>query len=426
MRQNLWGRQRCTCLDAQFGGMYRRMLGDNPSTLDPAFVTDIYGRAVVSQIFDGLVQFDAHLKPLPALAEFWEASRDGRTWTFTLRRGVKFHHGREVTAHDVVYSFTRLLDPEKPLPVTELFRRIQGAKEFMQGKAQDVQGLKAVDRYTLQMVLEEPLAPALAVLGLAHAAVVPQEEVERLGERFGRAPVGTGPFKFVRWEPNQEIVLEANDQYYEGRPFLDAIVFKIVVGGKLEERFAEFLKGNLEETIIPSGKTDEVRTDPQYRQYQRFRKPTLSLLYIGFNTQLKPFDDKRVRQAFNYAVNKEAIVREITKRGSLPATGALPPGMPGYDPELQGYAYHPAKAKRLLAEAGYPDGAGFPVVQLWSGAPSGQHQGRAGRLSTVSGRAWGAGGHPLCSRLADLQSDAGAGQTPHVPPGVVCGYPRPG
>ena len=196
-----------------------------------------------------------------------------------------------------------------------------------------------MDRYTLQMVLEEPLAPALAVLGLANAAVVPQEEVERLGERFGRAPVGTGPFKFVRWEPNQEIVLEANDHYYEGRPFLDTLVFKIVVGDKLEETFAEFLQGNLEETIIPSGKMDEVRTDPQYRQYQRVRKPTLSLLYLGFNTQLKPFDDKRVRQAFNYAVDTEAIVREITQMGSLPATGALPPGMPGYDPDLQGYRY---------------------------------------------------------------------------------------
>ena len=180
------------------------------------------------------------------------------------------------------------------------------------------------------------MAPSLVVLGLANAAVVPQEEVEKTGDRFGRAPVGTGPFKFVRWEPNQEIVLEANDQYYEGRPFLDAVVFKIVVGVKFEETFAEFLQGNLEETIIPGGKTDEVRADPQYRQYQRFRKPTLSLLYIGFNTQLKPFDDRRVRQAFNYAVNKEAIVREITKMGSLPATGALPPGMLGYDPDLAG------------------------------------------------------------------------------------------
>jgi len=348
------------------GGVFRRMLGQNPTTLDPALLTDIFGGAVVRQVFDGLVQFDAQLRPLPALAEFWEASRDGRTWTFSLRRGVKFHHGREMTAHDVVYSFTRHLESTNPVPAADLLRRIQGTKEFMEGKTKSPQGLKAIDRYTLQLVLEEPLAPSLAILGLAYAAVVPQEEVEKPGERFGRAPVGTGPFKFVRWEPDREIVLEANDHYYEGRPFLDAIVFKIAVGAKLEETFAEFLRGNLEETIIPGGKIDEVHADPKYRKYQRFSKPTLSLLYIGFNTQAKPFDDRRVRQAFNYAVNKEAIVREITRMGSLPATGALPPGMLGYDPDLQGYSYDPAKAKRLLAEAGYPDGAGFPVVELWS------------------------------------------------------------
>jgi oligopeptide transport system substrate-binding protein len=351
---------------AKFGGAFRRMLGDNPSTLDPAFVTDIYSSAVVRQIFDGLVQFDAHLNVVPAVAEFWEASQDGCTWTFVLRRGVRFHHGREVTAQDVVYSFTRLLHVKSPGPVTDLFEHIQGAKEFMQGKTQRVQGLKAPDRYTFQMVLEEPLAPILAALGLPNAAIVPREEVERLGERFEYAPVGTGPFKFVRWVPNQEIVLAANDHYYEGRPFLDAVVLKIVVGSKLEERFAEFLKGDLEEAIIPSEKTEEVHTDPRYRQYQRFRKPWLSLLYIGFNTQLKPFDDKHVRQAFNYAVNKEAILQEITKNDALIATGALPPGMPGYDANLQGYSYDPDKAKQLLAAAGYPGGAGFPVVQLWA------------------------------------------------------------
>ena len=104
--------------------MYRRELGQNPVTLDPAFVTDTYGGTVVRQVFDGLVQFDALLKPIPALAEFWEASQDGCTWTFTLRRGVTFHHGREVTAHDVVYSFTRLLDPQKPLPVAALTQEV--------------------------------------------------------------------------------------------------------------------------------------------------------------------------------------------------------------------------------------------------------------------------------------------------------------
>jgi oligopeptide transport system substrate-binding protein len=348
----------------QFGGVYRRMLANNPATLDPAFATDIYSRTVIRQLFDGLVQFNAQLNPLPALADYWEASRDGLTWTFTLRRGVKFHNGREVTADDFVYSFTRSLDSKMPGPLTDLLRRLQGAGDFMQGKMPRVEGLKAVDRYTLRIVLEEPLASSILLLRLGDATVVPRETVEELGERFGVAPVGTGPFKFVRWEPNQEIVLEANADYHEGRPFLDAVSYKL--GGKFEEEFAEFLKGNLEEAIVPSDRTDDVATDPQYRAYQLLRKPTLSFLYIGFNTQIKPFDDIRVRQAFNYAVNREAIVQAITKMGSITATGALPPGMAGHDPDLEGYDYNLAKAKLLLAEAGYPDGTGFPTVQLWS------------------------------------------------------------
>jgi oligopeptide transport system substrate-binding protein len=234
----------------------------------------------------------------------------------------------------------------------------------MYGKAPGVEGLQAVDRYTLRIVLEEPLASSIVLLRLGDALVVPREEVEKLGEGFGHAPVGTGPFKFVRWEPNREIVLEANAHYHEGRPFLDAVIYKL--GRNFEEECAEFLKGHLEEAIVSSDKADEVATDPKYRAYQLLRKPTLSLLYIGFNTQVKPFDDQRVRQAFNYAVNRDAIVQAITKMGSITATGALPPGMAGHDPDLEGYHYNPDKAKRLLAEAGYPGGTGFPAVQLWS------------------------------------------------------------
>jgi peptide/nickel transport system substrate-binding protein/oligopeptide transport system substrate-binding protein len=348
----------------QFGGIYRRMLAHNPTTLDPAVATDIYSGAVIRQLFDGLVQFNAHLKPIPALAEYWEASRDGRTWTFTLRQGATFHHGREVTADDFVYSLRRILNAKRPGPLTDLLSHLQGASAFLEGKAPGVEGLKATDRYTLRLVLREPLASSILLFSLGDAVAVPQEVVEAIGERFGHAPVGTGPFKFVHWEPDREIALAANTQYYRGRPFLDGLIYKL--GSKFEEEFAEFLNGNLEESIVPSDRTEALLTDPKYQTYQLLRKPTLSLLYIGFNTQAKPFDDVRVRQAFNYAVDRKAIVQTITKMGSVTASGILPPGMAGHNPDLEGYHHDLDKAKRLLAEAGYPDGRGFPAVSLWS------------------------------------------------------------
>ncbi len=347
----------------RFGGMYRRPLSDNPASLDPALTSDVYANTVVNQIYDGLLQFGNQLNVLPAIAEFWEASLDGLTWTFHLRKNVKFHHGREVTAQDFVYSFTRILNPAVQSPVAELFQYIPGTEDFRAGKAAQVKGLKALDRFTLQITLKEPYAPFLSILAMANAKVVPQEEVERWGEQFGQHPVGSGPFQFVQWEPNKEIVLQAFDHYYEGRPFLDQVVFKI--GKQEQENFMQFLHGNLEETHVPSSRIEEVRTDPPYHPYVHIRKPVLHLLYIGFNTRKEPFTNRKVRQAFNYAVNKEFIVREIRKDGSLVADGILPP-VPGYDPDIEGYYYNPQRARQLLAEAGYPDGKGLPVIDLWT------------------------------------------------------------
>ena len=141
------------------GGTYRRPLGNDPATLDPARIGDIYGRSVSQQIFDGLVQFDHTLSIVPSLAKFWTASRDGLTWTFTLRKGVRFHHGRELTADDVVYSLTRLLDPRVKSGGADLFGAIRGAQDFQAGRARQVSGLSAVDPYTVQIVLTETLAP---------------------------------------------------------------------------------------------------------------------------------------------------------------------------------------------------------------------------------------------------------------------------
>ncbi|RMF84824.1 MAG: ABC transporter substrate-binding protein [Nitrospinota bacterium] len=348
----------------RYGGVYRRPLSDNPSSLDPARTSDVHANTVVNQVFDGLLQFDVQLNLRPAIAEFWEASPDGLTWTFYLRKGVTFHNGRPVTADDFVYSFTRILDPALQSPVAEFFMNIDGAEEFHKGKAPVVKGLKALDPYTLQVTLQEPYAPFLSVLAMANAKVVPREEVEKPGAEFATHPVGSGPFRFVRWDQNREIVLQAYPDYYEGRPFLDQIIFKI--GKKDLDNFTDFLHGTLEEAKVPASKRAEVRTDPRYRDYLHIRRPILHLLYIGFNTRKEPFTNPKVRQAFNYAVNKEVIVREIRKRGDIVAHAILPP-IPGYSIDPEGYYYYsPERARQLLAEAGYPGGKGLPVIDIWT------------------------------------------------------------
>jgi len=147
-------------------GSYRRPLGNDPRTLDPARISDIYGLSVTHESFDGLVRFDHTLTISPALAQYWRSSRDGLTWTFTLRKGVKFHHGREVTADDVVFSLTRILDPRTQSAAADLFTSIKGAQDFVRGRARAVSGLSAPDRHTVQVVLNEALTPFVSVLAV--------------------------------------------------------------------------------------------------------------------------------------------------------------------------------------------------------------------------------------------------------------------
>jgi len=345
------------------GGVYRRPLPHNPVTLDPARPNDIYGRTIANQLFDGLVQFDGALAIRPAIAETWTASRDGLVWTFTLRKGVKFHHGREVTAYDVVYSFTRIVDPKTKSAGAPLFMKIKGARQFAEGRASNVEGLTATDRYTLRVTLAESQAPFVSSLAVGFAKVVPREIVEKLGEDFGRQPVGTGPFKFVEWARDKQITLAANPDYFEGRPSLDGLEYRIFSGETLDETFGEFDRGNLEDSGIPA------RLRPQLlngRRYQFIRRPILGIAFLGINTAEKPMDDPRVRQALNYAIDRRAIVREIYQDQYLPGVGILPPGTYGYDPKLTGYPNDPKKAAELLAAAGYPGGKGLPVIQIWS------------------------------------------------------------
>jgi peptide/nickel transport system substrate-binding protein/oligopeptide transport system substrate-binding protein len=349
----------------RYGGVYRKPLGKEPGTLDPVFTTDIYAVSIVQQLFDGLVKFDADLNVIPALARSWSASRNGLVWTFRLRQGVKFHHGREVTAHDFVYSFHRILDPQLKSPRAWLLERVQGAAAFMAGEAPTVAGLWAVDKYTLQITLSQPYAPFITMLGIAQPKVVPQEEVERLGPRFGHQPVGTGPFRLVNWIAGDKVLLEANQEYFDGRPFLDRLEYRILRGMNPVATLAEFEQGRLEEIRVVPQERQRLLNDPRYRL---LRKPILATLFLWINMHEAPLNNPLVRQAINRAINRQVINSTIRQNRFVQARGILPPGMQGYNPELKGYDYNPTRARELLRAAGYPEGKGIPVLELWSSA----------------------------------------------------------
>jgi oligopeptide transport system substrate-binding protein len=347
------------------GTVYRRPLGNDPVTLDPARISDVYSRTVSQQIFDGLVRFDQTLAVAPALAQYWTASRDGLSWTFTLRKGVKFHHGRPLTADDVVFSLTRILDPRLKSGAADLLAGIKGAREFREGRASRVIGLVAPDRHTVQVTLDETQAPFVSTLAVGHAKIVPRDVVEAEGEAFGARPVGTGPFRFLRSERGKEIVLAANHDHFEGTPRLSRIVYRIFPGDVVDAMYAEFVKGDLEDTPIP---TQDYRRIVRESRYQRVKRPMLSVRFFGFNTRIRPFDDRRVRQAFISAIDREALVEDVLLGRYILARGILPPGTLGYNPKLTGYPYDPSRARELLSQAGYPGGRGLGPIAIWSTA----------------------------------------------------------
>jgi oligopeptide transport system substrate-binding protein len=351
----------------EYGGVYRRGLGHDPATLDPAHISDIYESVVVQQIFEGLVQYSDNLMVVPCIAESWESSRDNLRWVFTLKKGVTFHNGREVTADDFVYTFTRILDPDTGSLVAPLLSKIEGAQEFMRGETSSVSGIEAVRRYTLEIRLIEPFPPFIAALAMVNLGVVPHEEVESRGKDFGSAPVGTGPFVFDEWTRNERIVLKGYEGYHEGRPYLDEVQFKIFPGVSAESMFEEFEMGNLEDSLIPVGKRQMVLEE---QKFSVFRRPSLIIRLLVMNNTVFPFTDVRIRQALNYAINKEKLSDDVGRGRLIPANGLIPIGMAGYEPDDTNYPYSPEKAKELLAEAGYPEGKGLPVIQFWSSVNS--------------------------------------------------------
>ncbi len=352
-----------------YGGIWKDALGSNPPHIDPVFATDTTSAEVGYQLFETLVGLDPDGEIVPLLAESWEVEDGGTRFIFNLRKGVKFHAsteggkptangGREVTAHDWVWTFNYICSPETNSPRAYFVDMVKGYEEYMGGNAESLVGVKALDDYTLEIETTYPFAPFVQVLTYNTFVVLPQEDVEKWGSAdFNFHPVGTGPFKFESWAQDEKVVLSRNENYWakdefgNQLPYLDGIEFRIIVDQTIE--YTEYKLGNIYQTYVDDPYYEEAKSGSVGMFYER---PQMGTYYYGFNIEKEPFNDKRVRQAFNYAINREALIDLVLEGRASPAKGVLPPGMFGYNEDLAGYEYNPEKAKALLKEAGYGSG----------------------------------------------------------------------
>ncbi len=334
-------------------------LTNNPTTLDPALITDKQGGEISAKIYNGLVRFNENLELVPDLARSWRLSEDNRTYVFSLRRGVTFSNGREVTAEDFRYSFERVLAPKTKAPITWVLDKIEGSVDYQKGLAKNVAGIRVIDRYTLSLSLAAPFGPFLSLLAMPTAYVVPREEVDRLGQDFGAHPLGTGPFALTEWRHGQSLTLSARQDYFAGAPRLKGIQYRVIP----EDLTAvmEFETGSLDALLIPAAEYRRYATDSKWER-SLYGRPGLNSYYLGLNCTRPPFNDQRVRQAVNLAIDRERILNTIFEKRGILAAGPVPRGLWkndfGPSPGLS-YPYGPERAKKLIQEAG---AVGAPVT----------------------------------------------------------------
>lgn len=325
----------------------------DPRSLDPALSTDVPTGEVVAMLFDNLTRFDVQGALQPGLATRWETDSSGRTYTFHLRTGARFHDGRPVTAKDVEASYLRALAPGTSGGRSWPLYPIAGAREYAAGTGKTVDGIKVVDDTTIAFTLQTPLNIFPKLLAMPVAAIVPTPTPAG----FDQHPVGSGPWRFVSWSHDDQIVLAKNPAYWAGAPKSDTLRIRIIPEPLTQA--AEYEAGHLSVVEVPFGETKRWESE-HAKELQR--QPTIHDLYIAINTTRGPLKDVRVRKALNHAVDVGTILGTVMSNRGVRAAGTIPPGITGYDSTRAPYTYDPALAKQLLAQAGYPNG--FPL-KLW-------------------------------------------------------------
>jgi len=324
-----------------------------PKSLDPHAVTSLNDFRILVNLYEGLVRFkDGSLEVEPDLAESWQVSEDGMTYTFYLRPGVRFHDGTGFDAEAVRFNLQRMLDPNHPFHHTGPFPL---ASFFFGG----VEGVQVVDALTVRLHLTEPFAPLLANLAYGTGLIVSPAAVRAHGAAFGRHPTGTGPFRFVEWRSRERVVLTRNPDYWRTPARAEHVVFRPVTDPVT--RTTELLGGGLDIALeLPPDTVAVLRDRPGVRVVEAVGP---HLWFLILNTREGPFADLRMRQAANLAVDKQGLVTHVLQDTAVVASGPVPAAFDwAHEPDLAGYPHDPARARTLVREAGYPDGVDVDLL----------------------------------------------------------------
>jgi len=314
-------------------------IGD-ASTLIPLLASDSSSHAVAGLVYNGLVKYDKDLKIVCDLAESFNIAPDGLTITFHLRKGVKWHDGAPFTSRDVLYTYRVTIDPRTPTAYAEDFKQVKS--------------IVAPDDYTVRVTYGAPFAPALASWGngILPAHLLEGRDITK--SPLARAPVGTGPYRFKEWVAGQKIVLESNHDYFEGRPWIDRYVYRIIPD--TSTMYMELKSGSVDMMGLTPVQYARQTTGTRFTTlFNKYRYPSSSYVYLGYNLRHPLFKDKRVRQALTAAIDKDELIHGVLFGMGQKATGPIPPGRWAYNSNVRDIAYDPGHAVALLAQAGWKE-----------------------------------------------------------------------
>jgi ABC-type oligopeptide transport system substrate-binding subunit len=337
----------------------------DPTTLDPALVGDVVSAMVIRQLFTGLVRLDATLEVQPDIAGSWDVSPDGLIYTFYLRPDARFADGTPITARDVIYSLERAADPQLTAfpPAATYLNDIIGVAEKLAGQADTIRGLEQLDQFTVQITIDAPKAYFLAKLAHPTSFVVDRRAVERGGDRWTAQPNGSGPFTIERWDNDRLLVLVRNLNFYREQAKVDRVRF--LMGADAANPLVLYEQGRIDLTGVPGFALARVQDPTNPLSAELVSVPQLSVTYIGMNVNLPPFDDPLVREAFSLVLDRERLANVTLRGGAQMARGILPPGIPGYNPDLPEPVANAERARQLLAASRYGGPAGLPPIAVY-------------------------------------------------------------